>query len=405
MYNKIANNDYLRKSDIIKNANFYKNNVNESKMNINNIIKKGTIKKNSINNIILNNISKNNIIYIVLLSAFIMMMSTPDILINATDAGIRLWGLKVIPGLIMGLMFTSCFKYYMPESSVFGKVMIILSSLLCGFPTGALNCVQYHERLCKNSSGFKLSDISCSNSYIMHIMPYCNISSPGFTINYIYYNLLHDYMDIRVFLICAYSPVIILITYEYLCTYINNHNNIECQSKYINNESNIDSIISKQYKHIKNNRLSRNFKYDNITKSQESNKKTADLSFPDILNQAVSDNIIVILKLGGYIVIFSCICAYIEYIINGCPMVTMLLCGISEITNGMYYASVMDMDRTLKILIILSINAWGGISTLMQTSAIIKDNTKCKLDIKHYIICKLKLTLCTVFVTYLFVNK
>ena len=43
-------------------------------------------------------------IFIILMSVFILMTATPDILVPAASAGIRLWGLKVVPGLIMGLI-------------------------------------------------------------------------------------------------------------------------------------------------------------------------------------------------------------------------------------------------------------------------------------------------------------
>ena len=127
-------------------------------------------------------------IFIILMSVFILMTATPDILVPAASAGIRLWGLKVVPGLIMGLIFVGCLDYYMPQSSAYGTFLVILCSLLCGFPTGALNCIQYSRR-------------HNNNSFIADIMPYCNTSSPGFTINYIYYGLLSDYINIRAFLI------------------------------------------------------------------------------------------------------------------------------------------------------------------------------------------------------------
>ena len=47
-------------------------------------------------------------IFIILMSVFILMTATPDILVPAASAGIRLWGLKVVPGLIMGLIFVGC---------------------------------------------------------------------------------------------------------------------------------------------------------------------------------------------------------------------------------------------------------------------------------------------------------
>ena len=65
-------------------------------------------------------------IFIILMSVFILMTATPDILVPAASAGIRLWGLKVVPGLIMGLIFVGCLDYYMPQSSAYGTFLVIL---------------------------------------------------------------------------------------------------------------------------------------------------------------------------------------------------------------------------------------------------------------------------------------
>lgn len=177
-------------------------------------------------------------IFIILMSVFILMTATPDILVPAASAGIRLWGLKVVPGLIMGLIFVGCLDYYMPQSSAYGTFLVILCSLLCGFPTGALNCIQYSRR-------------HNNNSFIADIMPYCNTSSPGFTINYIYYGLLSDYINIRAFLICTYMPVILLILCEWFKKRINTSRDI----KHINMSKNKQHLTIPQ--NNKKHRLSK----------------------------------------------------------------------------------------------------------------------------------------------------
>ena len=53
--------------------------------------------------------TRHNLIFVILLMFFSLMMITPDILIPATISGIKLWGLKVAPGLIMGMIFIECF--------------------------------------------------------------------------------------------------------------------------------------------------------------------------------------------------------------------------------------------------------------------------------------------------------
>ena len=56
--------------------------------------------------------TRHNLIFVILLMFFVLMMITRDILIGARKSVIRLWGLKVAPGLIMGMIFIECFNYY-----------------------------------------------------------------------------------------------------------------------------------------------------------------------------------------------------------------------------------------------------------------------------------------------------
>ena len=74
--------------------------------------------------------TRHNLIFVILLMFFALMMITPDILIPATISGIKLWGLKVAPGLIMGMIFIECFNYYIPADYTYGTFLVILSSLL-----------------------------------------------------------------------------------------------------------------------------------------------------------------------------------------------------------------------------------------------------------------------------------
>ena len=142
------------------------------------------------------------------------------------------------------------------------------------------------------------------------------------------------------------------------------------------------------------------YKGDNKQQNNQSlkdEKKTANISFFTILNDSIDKMTVSVFKLGGYIIIFSCLCAYIRHITYHLPSICMILCGILEITNGIYLVSDIN-NYILKILAILIINAFGGVSTLMQTAAIIKANIGCNIDLKKYIIKKLKLSLCTALI-------
>lgn len=139
----------------------------------------------------------------------------------------------------------------------------------------------------------------------------------------------------------------------------------------------------------------------NTDYQKQSHTTPTNMNFSDILNNSIGKTACSILKLGGYIIIFSCISAYIECFAYNSPTAGVLLCGVLEITNGMYMAAGLQLSSYIKVIIILIINAFGGISTLMQTCGIIKDNLGYSIDTRQYIKSKLKLVLCTLLVTYI----
>lgn len=152
-----------------------------------------------------------NVIFLIMLIIFLITVCSPHIIINATLKGIKLWALSVMPGLLVAMIIIGCINYYMPVNSRLGLVFIIFISVLCGFPIGAINCINY-----KKQSDSRIID---------NITGYCNISSPGFVIGYIYYGTINNSITIIKFLIAVYLPVIILCAVQLIKYPVNNNNN------------------------------------------------------------------------------------------------------------------------------------------------------------------------------------
>ncbi|MEI3225232.1 MAG: hypothetical protein V8S18_05450 [Lachnospira sp.] len=119
------------------------------------------------------------------------------------------------------------------------------------------------------------------------------------------------------------------------------------------------------------------------------------LSMADIIDDAILNTAKNMIKLGGYIVIFSCISAYINVIPFKNDIVPAVICGITEITNGIYMAGKINADKKLITAFIILINSFGGFSTIMQTMGMINGSG---LSIRKYIYGKI---LCT-FITGVF---
>ncbi len=283
--------------------------------------------------------------------AFIGIIISPSTAFNGTITGIRLWGATIFPALFPALIITGCILKLFPMNTGASYAYIIISGLLCGFPLGAYLCGSYHssvknEKLCIPLSAF------------------CNISSPSFVINYIINQILCGRIATWKILACVYAPVIECILF---LLFFNKNNIIK------NKQNNISSADNK----ISNN------------------------TFSMILDNSITSSINSMLKLAGYIIVFSCLSQYILLLpINNLPLKT-LLCSIAEITNGIYLCSRLDLDITHITILIVTINAFGGLSTLMQTNGITKGMG---FDIKTYFYRKIILTIVTFINSIIIIN-
>ena len=88
------------------------------------------------------------------------------------------------------------------------------------------------------------------------------------------------------------------------------------------------------------------------------------LSMADIIDDAILNTAKNMIKLGGYIVIFSCISAYINVIPFKNDIVPAVICGITEITNGIYIAGKINADK--KLIIAQNTNRTGQLSSMIN---------------------------------------
>lgn len=267
-------------------------------------------------------------VFVVLLFTVII---TPQDAFNGTILGLKLWAFTVMPGLFPAALLSSIVLRIFPIKKSFIYSYIILAGVLCGFPVGGILIAAY----CRDNKPDPL---------LMRIMPLCNISSPSFMLNYVFTMSCFNEINISILLLCTYLPVFIclgiLIIYE----------------KILENAASTDK--------------KKNIKKDQKNTDMENIKNHTSINWSSIIDEEMGRTVKNMLKLGGYIVIFSCISNYIYSIYFIPELYRNLTCGIAEITNGIFYINNMHIPVTNKAILILAINAFGGISTLMQTIGI-----------------------------------
>lgn len=259
---------------------------------------------------------------IVMLLLFII---NPVICYIGAKSGLNLWFNTILPTLLPFMIISNMIVNVYSNGFKNPFLYIIFVGVFCGYPMAAHTASQMYEKnIITKEEAEILSGI-------------CNNSSLAFVINYIIISTLDCRSMLIPILIIIYLPVFIMLFAQ--CRKFSRHKNIM---------------------------------YTENTFTFE------------IVDNAVMNGFQSILKLGGYIMMFSIFASFI-WTLNISPVAKSLLTGITEITSGISFIAAADIPASLKTVLILTINSFGGLSCLFQTKSMIHPD----LSIKKYIYYKL----------------
>ena len=128
-------------------------------------------------------------------------------------------------------------------------------------------------------------------------------------------------------------------------------------------------------------------------KEENRQKKTASqsqITFK-IIDAAIMNGFETLVRIGGYIMLFSILISLVEKLPLPKP-VLILLENVLEITNGINCLANTDWSIQTKYILAMTATAFGGLSGIAQTSSMVKGTS---LSMKKYCLVKLFLTLCT----------
>lgn len=249
-------------------------------------------------------------------------------------SGLYLFGIKVFPGLFISFILTGMLVRILEYKGTRSTVILVLAGVMTGFPNGAYICSWYK----KNNQESRFAD---------RLAGLINIPSPAFLISYVYINIFERKINLVIFLLVTYIPVI-------LCSGI--------------------LLLKYNYNQCDKMNQSQNLNFRKLFK---------------IFEESVNASIETALKLGVYIILFSVIISILQYIpIKG--FINKLLAGSLEISNGLCIIKQSGLPYIIKLSAIVLLDAFGGICTIMQTKCICGQY----ISIKKYI-CQ-KMILCIV---------
>jgi Uncharacterized protein conserved in bacteria len=317
---------------------------------------------------------KNKAITIITTFTFLLVLFLfPVSAFTGAKNGLLLWFQTVLPtllpfvilsNLIVALDLTSYITlfFYPLFKKIFGVSKYgsypIVIGMLSGYPLGAKTCADLVKtnQISKGEGQFLLS--LCNNASPMFITSYIGMQCLGIKNN-------------------QYLLLVII----YLSTIIN-------AFLYRLNEK----IVCKFQK----NSLYHPSNYSTVT----ANSKTDTRTTFQILDDSIMNAFEILTKIGGYIILFS-LAAQIIYDIPALPHnIKILLVGIFEITTGTNAIALSTYSQTIKIILILTFTAFGGLSSLAQTKSVIADSG---LSIKTYFVYKISNGIIAGFITYFWI--
>ena len=135
---------------------------------------------------------------------------------------------------------------------------------------------------------------------------------------------------------------------------------------------------------------------DTISPQKKSASKS-NLNF-QMIDAGIMNGFETMVKLGGYIMLFSLLVRMIARFANANQWCCLLLTGLLEVTNGIQAASLAALPMKYQYTLAIAITSFGGLSGLAQTASMCK-GTSCRMS--FYLLFKAAQTVLCTLAAYL----
>jgi hypothetical protein len=346
-------------------------------------------------------ITKYNAVIFAQAAMLAVMLVKPSIAMAGARNGLILWAYTVLPGIFPASFLASAIMNGICVDKKYMKLYVILCGILTGFPGAAILYCEYRKMYADDTS-------------LDGVLAYCNISSPSFVCNFIYgFEVMH---------VISLQK---LVTIVYLASFVGiagcavwewvKRGGVFKMRRGLAGAVHMRTPRGSTHPTQTRSRLARNVA---DTKPLEGQGLSTDVA-PQFayghvdsrgwasLMESCCMNMI---KAGGFIVFSACLAQYVVYLLPGDFLYRGVITGIIEITTGINQVgtdfsggrggSVTIGGVTLffdAVMAVAVINAWGGLSTLLQTISV----TGKWLDVKRYVLHKVIYGVITVVMVYL----
>ena len=284
-------------------------------------------------------------IFSYMLAMFLLfLLSEPTVAAEGARFGLMLWANRLLPSLLPFMILTQILIRSGYLDAVTKKMRItypyfvLFAGTLFGFPMGCKLTTDLYER----------GNLTSDEASLLFIIS--NQMSPAFVGGYILSETLHTPQLIPATYLILYLPSV---CYGLLRLY----------------------SLSVKRKHSGKNTV------------REAKKSTSGLQMNvTVLDAGIMNSFETMLKLGGYVMLFSIIANMCRYFFSAFPAFCTLVAGLLEVTGAVSAVNDFFSDAHLKYTAILAATAFGGCSGIAQTASLIRSNKRASsLSIAAYI--------------------
>lgn len=291
------------------------------------------------------------ILFFVLL--FILLLF-PGIAAEGGKNGLILWATVLVPSLLPFSVLTSLIRTYMQEKPF--KYLLVAAGILSGYPIGAkIAAGLYH-------------DGALSHKKALFLAGFTNNPSPMFVIFFVAGNLLHlssgTYLFYALVLLSSFLGGLVFILFA---------------PHLVNSQPEKKAVIN----HL----------------PHQTSIPVSRLSFSETIDAEISSSILLLLKIGGYVMLFSVFATLVKNFSFLPAALKLPFCGLLEITTGNAVICQSALSGSIKKILSLAVTTFGGLSAAAQTNSVLQ---KTGLSIFHYVIMKLISSIFAVLLAVLF---
>lgn len=283
---------------------------------------------------------KQKLLSSVILLLLIFLLRFPEEAVFAAQKGMQLWLNTLIPTLLPFIILTGFLihtngieKIFSPFSSIW-RILFGLSpdgayafliGMLCGYPMGAkiTSDLYRYKRICRTEAEYLLT--------------FCSNPSPAFVITYLTGSCLKNTVSAgRIFTVLLISNFLCMIFFRFVI-----YKNQTATAA-------LHSLVKKE--------------------------TSIFTSLGEMIDVSIMNGFETITRMGGYILMFSIMSAWLRHYWIFETEILHLLLGMLEITTGLASLSTGSLPFYTRLIMSISLTAFGGFCILGQTKSVIDKN-------------------------------